>query len=129
MSVTVANSILQKKRTPDATSATVALVHVPTETAANAPADLMQRSVSFEHISSCIGSCPSSMTYGKRFLMRPRSSLARLFEVYDKPGGTVPAQYDRATFSSWRCGEWRMSGQTAERLLNLFRVSDHLSAV
>lgn len=53
------------------------------------------------------------------FLDLDRTDLKDLFEFYEDEFGKSAATYARATYPKWKRGSVRMSGQVAERLLNL----------
>jgi hypothetical protein len=53
------------------------------------------------------------------FLNLSRPDLEELFEVYQESFGRSAASYARKTYQNWKKGNVRMSGQVAERLLNL----------
>lgn len=53
------------------------------------------------------------------FLALDREDLEELLEVYEEEFGKSAATYARNTFPKWKKGTVRMSGEVAERLLNL----------
>jgi hypothetical protein len=53
------------------------------------------------------------------FLNLDRNSLESIFQQYGKEYGDNAEKYARNTFQNWKNGATRLSGQTAERLLNL----------
>jgi len=53
------------------------------------------------------------------FLNLNASSLEELFNQYRKQYGAKAAAYAAETLPKWRSGETKMSGQTAERIINL----------
>lgn len=53
------------------------------------------------------------------FLNLDRNSLESIFIRYGREYGDNAEKYARKTFPSWKSGATRLSGQTAERLLNL----------
>lgn len=53
------------------------------------------------------------------FLSLPTRKRNDLFCAYGKRYGPKPEAYARATYAKWRAGQVKMSGQTAERLLQL----------
>lgn len=53
------------------------------------------------------------------FLNLDSTSLAELFNEYEKQYGAKAANYAKNTLPKWRNGETKMSGQTAERIINL----------
>lgn len=55
----------------------------------------------------------------QEFFSLPPSKLAVLLAEYEKKHGYKAAEYARETMPKWRSGKTKMSGQTAERLLNL----------
>ncbi len=55
----------------------------------------------------------------KAFFGLSGADLARLLNIYEKQNGAKAANYARKTFGIWKAGQRKMSGQTAERLLNL----------
>lgn len=55
----------------------------------------------------------------KRFLSLTPDKLRLLLEEYKKLYGEVACDYAKQTYKKWQSGKVKMSGQTAERLLNL----------
>jgi len=53
------------------------------------------------------------------FLNLDRNSRESIFYQYGKEYGGSAERYARNTYAKWKSGETRLSGQTAERLLNL----------
>lgn len=62
----------------------------------------------------------------RTFLQLPPAELHALFISYRKQYGFSAASYARNTYNSWKTGQTQLSGQTAERLLEL--LPQHLSA-
>lgn len=55
----------------------------------------------------------------KIFLSLSSADLDRILSLYESAHGEPGAKYARQTYSKWKSGKVRMSGQTAERLINL----------
>lgn len=53
------------------------------------------------------------------FLNLDREDLDELFDYYEEEHGRSAANYARSTYPKWKRGSVQLSGQTAERLLNL----------
>lgn len=55
----------------------------------------------------------------KIFLTLSPSDLERIFNLYARTHGGSAANYARNTYTKWKSGSVKMSGQTAERLISL----------
>lgn len=53
------------------------------------------------------------------FLNLDREDVDELFDYYEEEHGRSAANYARSTYPKWKRGSVQLSGQTAERLLNL----------
>ncbi len=57
------------------------------------------------------------------FLSLDQEELDELFDYYEEEHGRSAANYARSTYPKWKRGAVQLSGQTAERLLNLLPPS------